>query len=237
MLRRLMQALGLLLLARSASAQVVVHTFTTATNSTPTSFAGCGNVTARCDQSVDDASTDASAEIRACASASDSWQDCTLLRTCPGNLPDATDVSIGAPPSAKPYLMTRVSGAPSSDTGRTILACAADATFSERGCRVVAFSTTGTYGPYNVYGSTLRFDLDGNASNSSLTTGATATVQGCTDFGSLSRCSCDMVGGDTACAVYDGTTGAAGFHVTAPRTVTVTVTSAAQAGTFTLCSW
>lgn len=236
-MRTVLLAMLLTVCASVASAQVVIHTFTSATDSTPTTFAGCGNVVARCDQSIADASTDAKAEIRACASASSAWQDCTLLRRCPDDLPDAADVGIGAPPAAKPFLMTRVAAAPSGDTGRTILACSADAEFRERGCRVVSFDAAGEYGPYNIYGSTLRFDLDGNSENTGSTAGASVTVEGCTDFGSLSQCSCDMVGGETACAVIDGSSGNSGFHVVAPRTVTVTVASAFQPGTFTLCSW
>jgi len=226
------------LLAEPASAQVVTHTFATATDSTATDFSGCADVTARCDQSVTDTSTAVTAEIRACASSADAYSSCKVLRSCPASLPDATDVSIGAPPAATPYLMTHVSTAPSGgDTGRTILTCAALTGAPGRGCRTVAFDAAGTYGPYTIGGSTLRFDLDGNGATSA-TTGASATVEGCTTFASdKSLCSCDMVGGETTCATYDGSTGYTGFSAIAPRSVTVTIVTAAQPGTFSLCSW
>jgi hypothetical protein len=103
-------------------------------------------------------------------------------------------------------------------------------------CLTVAFTSTGTFGPYTVSGHVMRFDLDGD-SWSGATTGASAEVTGNTDFGTLTFESCDLVGGEDTCAVYDGTTGAAGFVATAPRTVSVEITAAANPGTFTLCAW
>jgi len=229
--------LAVALLAGSSSAQVVSYTFTTAADSTATDFSSCADVSVRCDQSLGDASTDAKASVMACAASSDDWTKCKSLRDCPATLPDATDVSIGAPPVGYPYLMTHVGTAPSGDTARMGLTCSKFADIPARGCKTVPFSATGTFGPYTIAGSTMRFDLDGNVATAA-TTGASATVEGCTTFATdKSTCSCDMVNGETSCATYDGNTGSAGFVAIAPRTVTVTIVSAAQAGTFELCTW
>lgn len=221
----------------AASEEVAVSLFTTATTGSRYDFSGCRSITARCDQSVGDSSTDAKLELLACTSSDSPRESCTVLRNCPSDLPDAQDVPIGSAPTAKPYLMWRTSASPSSDTARGILSCTEIE--DGRGCRVVPFaaSGTGTYGPYAIKGHTLRFDLDGNATDSSSTTGATAEVTGTTDFGSLTFSSCDLVGGDEACAAIDGTTGNTGFVAVAPRSVSVAITAAANAGTFTLCSW
>lgn len=237
-LRFVLMAAALAMAPAVSKAQVKVDLFTTATESTPVDFSNCAAITARCDQSVEDSSTDATLEIRACESASSPWQSCALVRTCPGEIPDATDVSIGSAPTTKPYLMSRAASAPSSDTARVILTCAEERSDRQRGCRTVAFDSAAVYGPYTIYGSSLRFDLDGYATDSTYTTGAVATVTGCTDFGStLSYCSCDMVGGGDTCQEYNGSTGYAGFTVDAPRTAEVEIESATQPGTFTLCSW
>mgnify|MGYP000881510731 CR=1 FL=1 len=225
--------------AQAAQAQVKVDLYTAAGVSTSEDFSGCADVSVRGDQSVSDASTDAKLEVLACRGSADAWSSCAVLRTIPGDIADGSAASIGAPPADRPYLMTRAAVSPSSDTARVILACEEYASARERGCRVVPFAASGagTYGPYTIYGQTLRFDLDGNATSSADTTGATAEVTGNTDFGTLTFSSCDLVGGDDACAVYDGTTGAAGFVATAPRTVSVEITAAANPGTFTLCAW
>ena len=220
-----------------AAAQQIVHTFTTAADSSAVDFAGCAEVTARCDRSVTDASADAVVDLLACPASDTPFSSCKPIRSCPGSLPDGEDVSIGSAPASAPYLMAHVvTGASGGDTGRLIAACAKLEDAPKGGCRVVPFSAAGEYGPYDVGGHVLRFDLDGDAT-SAATTGASATVEGCTDFSaSQSTCSCDLVDGSEVCATYDGTTGAAGFVAIAPRTATVTIESAATAGTFTLCS-
>lgn len=221
-----------------AAAQQIIHTFTTAADSSAVDFGGCAEVTVRCDQSVTDASADAVVDLLACQASDTPFSSCTPLRTCPSSLPDGADVSIGGVPASHPYLMAHVvTGASGGDTGRLIASCAKLEDAPQSGCRVVPFSAAGDYGPYDVGGHVMRFDLDGDATSAE-TTGATATVEGCTDFSaSQSTCSCDLVDGSDVCATYNGATGAAGFVAIAPRTVTVTIESVVTAGTFTVCSW
>lgn len=106
----------------------------------------------------------------------------------------------------------------------------------ERGkCAYFDFTAPALAGPIEVQGGSVWFDLDGDLATSA-TTGATAYVFGCTVFSSEKKfCSCDLAGGETTCAIYDGTTGKTGFLVAAPRSISVQALTGT--GRAAVCTW
>lgn len=106
----------------------------------------------------------------------------------------------------------------------------------ERGkCAYFDFTAPALAGPIEVHGGSVWFDLDGDLATSA-TTGATAYVYGCTTFSSdRQSCSCDLAGGDTTCAIYDGTPGKTGFLVMAPRSISVQALTGT--GRAAVCTW
>jgi len=92
-----------------------------------------GGVSVTFDQSVEDGSTDAVVELRACATATSEWQSCVLLRNGPEQLPDGVAVSIGNFPTTKPYALLRFPVGPSSDTARVVLSCTEETTTTSGG--------------------------------------------------------------------------------------------------------
>lgn len=136
-----------------------------------------------------------------------------------------------------PYTVAHITTGPSGKTARATAVCIKALGTVLPGCKSYPFTTSGTFGPIPVFGNQFKFTIDGNSATSS-TVGASATVNGCIDTGyGSATCSCDMLYGSDSCTVYDGTAGNQGFTSVAPQAVTVTISSAAQAGTFELCSW